>query len=119
MMFRITPCAIGERTKATSSMPASRMLATYSPCPRRKRRSSLRGRLAPTPFELTLRLCCLRYGRKDRSVRVEARAGPQAEIRAQHAVGLLPRLLVVHQRPAAAVVVEHRHVGFRAGAQRA
>ena len=47
-------CATGLRTKATSSMPASRMSPTYSPRPRMKRSSSLRRRRAPMPWPVTM-----------------------------------------------------------------
>src|SRR3954471_1403892 len=48
-MPRISACAKGLRTKATSCSPARRMSATNWPRPRISRSSSFRGSRAPTP----------------------------------------------------------------------
>jgi hypothetical protein len=47
-LARIRPCAIGLRRIAACSIPSRARSATYSPRPRKKRRSSIRSIGAPT-----------------------------------------------------------------------
>ena len=83
LMPRIFACAIGERTKATSSIPGSRILATNSPCPRRKRAIFLPRKAAPLLPSHSRSLTA--SGGKIEASASKRCAGAQAEMRAQHA----------------------------------
>src|SRR6185295_2504677 len=127
-MPRISACASGLRTKATSCRPARRMSATNWPRPRISRSSSFRGRRAPTPcpapglppegnsrslrtvmlspIEPLTSLC--RNGlRQDRRHRVVTHARAEAERRLQQAFGDDLVLLVVAEDKPADFLSEH------------
>src|SRR3954469_1274656 len=140
-MPRISACAKGLRTKATSCSPARRMSATNWPRPRISRSSSFRGRRAPTPCPapappaeeksrslrtvtfspIDLTLTSLRRNglRQNWRHRVVSRTGAQTECRLQQTLGDNFVVLVVAKDKSPTLLRENRDVGFPANLERA
>src|SRR5947207_248690 len=135
-MPRISACAKGLRTKATSCSPARRMSATNWPRPRISRSSSFRGRRAPTPCPapappaegnsrslrtiafspIELTLTSLRRNRLRQNWRhcVVSCTGAKTERGLQQTFGNDFVLLVVAQDKSSGSLSDHRDVGFHA-----
>src|SRR5438445_3530738 len=135
-MPRISACANGLRTKATSCSPARRMSATNWPRPRISRSSSFRGRRAPTPCPapappaegnsrslrtmtfspIELTLTSLRRNRLRQNWRhcVVSRTGAQTEFGLQQTLSDDFVVLVVAKDKSSGSLSDHRDVGFPA-----
>src|SRR6185369_4973481 len=140
-MARISACARGLRTKATSCSPARRISATNWPRPRISRSSSLRGRRAPTPcpapgppaegnsrslrtvmfspIELTLTSLGRNGLRQNWRYCVVSRTGTQTERRLQQTFGDNFIVLVVAKDESSGSFSDHRDVGLHTHLERA
>src|SRR4029450_315260 len=140
-MPRISACAKGLRTNATSCSPAGRIPATNWPRPRISRSSSFRGSRAPTPcpapappaegnsrslrtvafspIEPTLTSLRRNSLRQNWRYRVISRTGAQTECRLQQTLGDNFVVLVVAQNKSSGSLSDHRDVRLHAHFKRA